>query len=157
MLPVVAGRCVEQAWERIETMQPDLILALGQADGTPGLRVEERGVNCNDFPIPDNAGQMFHAEPICPDGPAWYETNLPLEPVLRALRQRGIPAERSASAGTYVCNHLFYGLLHRAATLGRTHLTGFIHLPLVGTLSMNRLAEGVRTVIQTCTAVGGRG
>ncbi len=157
VLPVVAGRCVAGAWECVAQVEPDLVLALGQAAGAAALRVEARAVNVNDFAIADNAGNQFRRQPVTPDGPAVYAATTLGPHLVRELRRRRIAAELSGSAGTYVCNHLFYGLLHRAARAQRTHQTGFLHLPLLlGQLrrreqtparTLEEMVEGVRLAI----------
>lgn len=131
VLPVTAKACVDRAWERIEAVRPDLVLCLGQSDGAAELRVERRAVNVNDFPIPDNAGAMPRHERISREGPAAYDTTIPVQRVVRALRENGIAARLSHSAGTFVCNHLLYGLLHRSAGSRLRHRTGFVHVPLL--------------------------
>jgi pyroglutamyl-peptidase len=160
VLPVVAGRCVEEAWEWVCAAEPVLVLALGQSAGAAALRVEEVAVNLNDFSTPDNAGNLFRKQPIVAHGPAWYRTTTCPERVVEAVRRADLPAERSGSAGTYVCNHLFYGLLHRAARAGCRHQTGFLHLPLLPqqvrpgqktpSCGLAQLVEGVRRAIAAC-------
>jgi pyroglutamyl-peptidase len=162
-LPVVAGACVERAWEWVERLKPALVLALGQAAGTAALQIEEQAVNLHDFAIPDNAGWQPRHQPILVDGPASYPTTLAIPPILAELHRRHLPAEQSRSAGTYVCNHFLYGLLHRAAQSRRTHLTGFLHLPLLPeqlrpeeklpALPRQQLAEAVRVAITVSLAL----
>jgi pyroglutamyl-peptidase len=165
VLPVVAGVCVEEAWARVRQTRPALVLSLGQAAGAAALRVEERALNIDDFPMPDNAGHQPKKKVIVPLGPAVYRATLHPGRVVRGLRGGGIPAEVSGSAGTYVCNHLFYGLLHRAAVGGAAHQTGFLHLPLLPAQvhpkkplpawPLEALVEGVRRAIRACVEPGG--
>jgi pyroglutamyl-peptidase len=160
VLPVVAGSCVERAWQRVERLRPALVLALGQAAGTPLLRVEERAVNLDDFSMPDNAGNQNRRRPVVPSGPPQYRATLSPAQVVRRLRGGNVPAVVSGSAGSYVCNHLFYGLLHRAALCGWPHQTGFLHLPLLDgqqdrrrpqpTWPLHLLARGVGRAIVAC-------
>jgi pyroglutamyl-peptidase len=130
-LPVVAPTCVEQAWAPIAARRPTVVLALGQAAGATVVRLEDRAVNLDDFPIPDNAGHEPKKQPILPGGPSFYRTTAPLVRLFEALNEAGIPHEHSFSAGNYVCNHLYFGLLHRAETAALTHQTLFVHLPLL--------------------------
>jgi len=157
VLPVVAGACVEQAWSRIVQMRPGLVLALGQASGASALRLECRGVNENDFGIPDNDGQRLVQKPSVSGGPALYSTSARLGRVARALSWHEVQVQISVSAGRFVCNHLYFGLLHRAAIAARTHQTVFVHLPLLHgqvagesgpAMSLGHAAEGVRRAIQ---------
>jgi pyroglutamyl-peptidase len=157
VLPVVAGACVEQAWSRILQMRPGLVLGLGQAAGASALRLECRGVNENDFGIPDNDGQRLVQQPIVSGGPTFYSTTAHPSRMARALSWHDVPVQLSVSAGRFVCNNLYFGLLHRAATAAHTHQTAFIHLPLLHgqvageplpAMSLGHGAEGVRRAIQ---------
>jgi pyroglutamyl-peptidase len=160
VLPVVAGVCVERAWARVRQTRPALVLALGQAAGAAALRVEERAVNLDDFSMPDNAGNHYRKQAIVPSGPPAYRATLAPGRVVRGMRGAELEAEVSGSAGSYVCNHLFYGLLHRAAISGHRHQTGFLHLPLLPqqvdakrpqpAWPLDRLVEGVRRAILAC-------
>jgi pyroglutamyl-peptidase len=162
VLPVVAGVCFEIAWERIRRTQPALVLALGQSNAAANLRVEQLAVNLDDFPIPDNAGNDIRKKPIVPSGPPVYRATLPAARVVRSLRGGDVPAEVSSSAGTFVCNHLFYSLLHHAAVAGSPHQTGFVHLPLLPeqvdpkkpqpSWPRELLAAGVRRTIHVCVS-----
>jgi pyroglutamyl-peptidase len=160
VLPVVAGACVERAWAAVEELWPDVVLALGQAAGTATLRVEKQAFNLDDFSLPDNAGNHHRKRPIIPGGPATYQATLCPVRTVRGLRGVGHAAVVSSSAGAYVCNHLFYTLLHRAAVAGCSHPTGFLHLPLLpGQVDPRRplpawpldaLADGVQQAIHAC-------
>lgn len=162
VLPVVAWDCVERAWARVRQTRPAVVLALGQQAGASCLRIEEVAANVNDFRIPDNAGNLLKKQPIIPGGPACYRTTGQPEELAAALARGGIPVERSLSAGTYVCNHLYYGLLHRAALAGAAQQTVFLHLPLlpmqvpakarIPARELEELVEGVGHVIRTCVA-----
>ena len=90
--------------------------------------MERIAINCDDARIPDNAGNAPVDRPVVDGGPAAYFSTLPVKAALAALLAAGIPAEVSQTAGTYVCNHLFYGLMHalrlRPGTRG-----GFVMFP----------------------------
>jgi pyroglutamyl-peptidase len=159
-LPVVARRCVEVAWEAIESSRPALVLALGQSAGARVVRVEDRAVNLDDFSIPDNAGQQPQKQWIIPGAPLAYRTTARLGRLLEVLREKGIAHEHSFHAGTYVCNHLYYGLLYRAERTAWEHQILFVHLPLLpGQVPLDQkwpsqplevLVEAVRQVIRGC-------
>jgi len=127
-LPVEFRASLDVLRESIDALAPELVLCIGQAGGRAQLSIERVAINVDDARIPDNAGQSPVDEAIAADGPAAYFATLPIKAMLHALRDAGIPAEISQSAGTYVCNHAFYGLMHalrdRPATRG-----GFIHIP----------------------------
>jgi pyroglutamyl-peptidase len=159
VLPVVAWECVERAWGQVEQLAPDVVLALGQAAGASAVRLEARAINLNHFSSPDNAGNWPRFQWIVSGGPSAYRATLPLVRVEAALQGR-VPVETSFHAGTYVCNHLFYGLLHRAARHERPPKVGFLHLPLLpGQLrrgdrwpscELSVLVEGVRRAVEAC-------
>jgi pyroglutamyl-peptidase len=160
VLPVVAGACTDLAWEYIRRTRPDLVLALGQSATAATLRVEDRALNLDDFPMRDNAGNEYHKKPIVLSGPPVYLATIQPARLVRGLRGADLPAEVSGSAGSFICNHLFYGLLHRAAVAGSSHQTGFLHLPLLPqqvdprkpqpSWPLDRLAEGVRQAVRAC-------
>jgi pyroglutamyl-peptidase len=96
---------------------------------------ERLAVNLDAAHIPDNAGRQPMESPVVPGGPAAYWSTLPVTKIVEALRKRGIPAAVSMSAGTFVCNHVFYGLMHELAqgeSLPRRGARGgFIHVPFM--------------------------
>jgi pyroglutamyl-peptidase len=159
-LPVVVWECVERTWAHVERFEPDIVIALGQAAGATAVRLEDRAINIHHFSIPDNAGNLLQNEWIVPAGPWFYQATAPLTLIEAELRTGRVPVERSFHAGTYVCNHLFYGLLHRAEQEGLGHQTAFIHLPLLPqqvrrgekwpARPVEVLVEGVRRAIATC-------
>lgn len=162
VLPVVAGVCVERAWAAVEQQRPDLVVALGQSSRAAAVRLEDRGVNLDDFSMPDNAGNQPRKQPIVPGGPAFLRTPVPLDSLLIELARAGLPAEHSLSAGRYVCNHLYYSLLLRARQAAAAPRVLFVHLPLLpeqvpaGTKLPSRPAdEMARTVVELLRLCGG--
>ncbi len=127
-LPCVFGESATMLEEALERFQPELVVCAGQAGGRPRISLERVAINCDDARIPDNAGNRPVDEPVVRDGPAAYFTSLPVKAALAALTAQNIPAEVSQTAGTYVCNHVFYALMHalrlRPGTRG-----GFVHVP----------------------------
>jgi pyroglutamyl-peptidase len=130
VLPVVAGACVERARGRVEATRPDLVLALGQAGSSPHVRLEDRAVNFDHFHFADNGGNLHLARPVLPGGPAVHRTRVAIADVLERVRSAGLEAEHSFSAGSYVCNHLYYQLLHHATQTNPIPDVLFVHLPL---------------------------
>lgn len=105
----------------------DAVLMLGQAKGRDGLTVERIAINIDDAALPDNAGEQLRDQPILPDGAAAYFATLPIKSIVDAIRAEGLPAAVSNSAGTFVCNHLMYCVLH--ALEDSATRAGFIHVP----------------------------
>ena len=120
--------------EALERFRPELVLCAGQAGGRPRISLERVAINCDDARIPDNAGNQPVDEPVVPGGPAAYFTSLPVKAALAALTRREIPAEVSQSAGTYVCNHVFYATHARPAASSR-HQGRLCPCPLRGRAS----------------------
>lgn len=109
-------------------VKPAIVLGVGQAGGRPQLSLERVAINLQDARIPDNAGAQPVDEAVIADGPAAYFSTLPVKAMLEALLLAGLPAEISHSAGTYVCNHIAYAMLHLASKR-RGVRAGFIHIP----------------------------
>ena len=114
--------------ELIADIDPALVLCVGQAGGRAQLSIERVAINIADARIPDNAGACPIDASLVDGAPAAYFASLPIKAILAELRAAGIPAEISQTAGTYVCNAVFYGLMHglhtRASVRG-----GFVHIP----------------------------
>ena len=133
-LPTVFGASLGALDALLVRHRPALVVCLGQAGGRNGLSLERVAINVDDARIPDNRGAQPVDQPIVADGPAAYFTSLPIKAMLLAAREAGVAAEVSQTAGTFVCNHVFYGLMHRLAlepTLGHTTRGGFVHVPYV--------------------------
>jgi len=129
-LPCVFGEARLRLHDAILVQQPDIVIALGQAANRPAISLERVALNFIDAPIPDNAGCQPIDCAVIPGAPAAYFSTLPLRQILARLRVAGVPAEISQSAGSYVCNELFYGLMHQVAAPGsRVRAAGFIHVP----------------------------
>ena len=160
VLPVVAGECVEVAWRRIEKTRPDFVLALGQAGGATHVRLEDRAVNLDDFSAPDNAGQLRRRQPIIADGPEILRAGVEIERVLVEVRRARFAVQHSLSAGRYVCNHLYYHLLHRRRRFAPSYGALFVHLPLLSeqvpasrwmpSMELKDQVACVQEVIRTC-------
>jgi pyroglutamyl-peptidase len=130
VLPCVFGAAIDVLRDALDRHRPHLVLALGQAGGRAGFSLERVAINVDDARIPDNAGgQPVDVAVVARAAPAYF-TTLPIKAMCGALRAAGHPAEVSNSAGTFVCNHVFYGLQH-ALRRRRSVRSGFMHLPLL--------------------------
>ena len=111
-VPTVFGKSIDTVREAIEREKPDFILSIGQAGGRAEITPERVAINLDDARIPDNEGNQPIDEPIFPDGKNAYFSTLPVKAMVEAIRKEGLPSSLSNSAGTYVCNHLMYGVLY---------------------------------------------
>lgn len=130
-IPTVFGTCAEVVRQAIITERPDVVLSVGQAGGRSALTPERIAINLDDGRIPDNAGFQPIDQPIQPNGPAAYFTQLPVKAMAQAIRQAGLPSHVSTTAGTYVCNHIMYQVQHLRATEFPQLQAGFIHIPFL--------------------------
>jgi pyroglutamyl-peptidase len=128
-LPCVFGAAFDALRGAVAQVGPDIVIAVGQAGGRSEISLERVAINIDDATIRDNAGGQPVDTPIVADGPAAYFSTLPVKAIVRALRLRGFPAGVSQTAGTFVCNHVFYGLMHHTA--GQPVRAGFIHVPFL--------------------------
>ena len=107
--------------------KPCIAIAVGLAGGRKGISLERVAINVIDARIPDNAGNQPIDVPVVRGGPAAYFSTLPIKAALAALQSAGIDAHVSQTAGTYVCNHVFYALMHAARR--KNIRAGFVHVP----------------------------
>ncbi len=130
-LPTSYARSLGALETAIARAEPQIVLCVGQAGERVALCVERLAVNIQDARIPDNDGAQPVDRPIVPGGPAAYLATLPARVTVAALRAAELPAQLSMSAGTFVCNHVFYGLMHFAAARRHPFRGGFLHVPCV--------------------------
>lgn len=157
-LSCVYGTAIDELRAAIARTDPGLVLCAGQAGGRTGLSVERVAVNVDDARIPDNAGNQPVDEPVVPGGPAAYFASLPVKRCVRAVREAGLPASVSQTAGTFLCNHVFYGLAHLIATERPGLRGGFVHVPYAPhqvtekdapSMSVRDIAAGLAAVLRT--------
>lgn len=130
-IPTVCHQSLRMIDEAIAGYDPDVVLSVGQAGGRPDITVERVGINVDDCRIPDNAGNQIVDEPIYADGPAAYFVTVPIKAMVQRIRERNIPASVSNTAGTFVCNHVTYGVCHLLAVKYPGKRSGFIHIPFL--------------------------
>ena len=129
ILPVEFDRSAEILLEKVKQIQPDLVIAFGQAEGRTAINPEKFAINLDDARIPDNSGDERKDVVIDKNGSDSYVTTLPIEMMVDAMKRAGYPADISLSAGAFVCNHIFYKL--QKTLSGSNIRSGFVHLPLV--------------------------
>jgi pyroglutamyl-peptidase len=129
-LPTIFGASLERLQALMDELRPRLVICTGQAGGRPAISLERVAINVNDARIADNAGAKPIDVPIVAGGPAAYFTSLPIKAMLQALLDAGVRAEVSQTAGTFVCNQTFYGLMHLLAQPQWQGVRGgLIHVP----------------------------
>jgi pyroglutamyl-peptidase len=165
-LPCVFGRAAEALCAAVDELRPDIAIAVGQAGGRPEISVERIAINVDDARIADNAGRQPVDVPIVADGPAAYFTTLPIKAMVAAMRAQGLKAGVSQTAGTFVCNHVFYALMHHVRGHGRNEpiKAGFIHVPFLPeqaegradnppSMALDDIVAGLRIAVEVALAV----
>lgn len=130
-VPTVFHESIEVVIKAIEAEQPDIVICIGQAGGRSEITPERIAINIDDARIADNKGNQPIDEEIVAGGPAAYWSTLPIKRIVFELKKAGIPAAISNTAGTFVCNHLFYGIMHFIANHYPQIRAGFIHVPFI--------------------------
>jgi pyroglutamyl-peptidase len=129
ILPVTYAQAGPALRAAIIRHRPDVLLATGVAGGRSEISVERIAINIDDARIADNAGERRIDMPVVADGPAAYFAGIAIKSVTAAIRAAGLSAQVSQSAGTFLCNHIFYLGCHLAATEHPYLRVGFLHLP----------------------------
>lgn len=130
-VPTVFNKSVKTVIEAMEKEKPDFVLCVGQAGGRAGITPERVAINIDDARIPDNEGNQPIDRTIYPDGENAYFSNLPVKAMVEAIKKAGLTSSLSNSAGTYVCNHLMYGVLYHIDEIYKGMKGGFIHVPYI--------------------------
>lgn len=149
-LPTEFARAVTMTSDLIARRRPSLVLALGQAGGRDGMSIERVAINVIDARVPDNAGDQPVDVAVVDGAPNAYFSTLPIKAMLRALQTAAISASISNTAGTFVCNQVFYALAHLVATRYPALRTGFVHVPFLPEQSArhaNAPSMDIRTMI----------
>jgi pyroglutamyl-peptidase len=129
VLPCVFGKSGTELKRLMQRHRPALVVCLGLANGRAEITPERVAINVDDARIPDNAGRQPLDRAVVKGGPAAYWSTLPIKAIVAALQRNGFPAAVSQTAGTFVCNHVFYALMHELARERGVMRGGFIHLP----------------------------
>lgn len=155
-LPTVFQASMDELTRLLRLHKPALVICIGQAGGRGAISLERVAINVNDARIPDNHGGQPVDTPVVAGGPAAYFSSLPIKAMLQALQAAGVAAEVSQTAGTFVCNHVFYALMHALATRRGFKRTrgGFIHVPYLPeqgapSLPLEETVRGLRLAVAT--------
>ena len=130
-VPTVFRKSIEVVKAEMERLQPDFVLCIGQAGGRFDVTPERVAINIDDARIPDNEGNQPLSRTIFDDGENAYFSNLPIKAMVQAIRDIGLPSSVSNTAGTFVCNHLMYGVLYHINKSYPKMRGGFIHVPYI--------------------------
>ncbi len=130
-IPTAFHESSKMVFDLIDEIDPDVVLHVGQADGTADIRVERVALNLNDARIQDNEGRKPIDEKIVEEGELAFYATIPTKKIVEALKEEDIPAYLSYSAGTYVCNHVFYSTAYHVNKNDLDILYGFIHVPFL--------------------------
>ncbi|TKH19756.1 pyroglutamyl-peptidase I [Bacillus wiedmannii] len=162
-VPTVFQKSISVLKEYIEELNPEMIICIGQAGGRPDITIERVAINVDDARIADNEGNQPVDVPVVEEGPAAYWSTLPMKAIVKRLQEEGIPASVSQSAGTFVCNHLFYGLMHELEKHDKKIKGGFIHIPFLPeqvsnypgqpSMSLSTIRKGIELAVEVTTAV----
>lgn len=131
VVPTVFGKAAEMVLREMDMIRPDAVVCVGQAGGRKAVTPERVAINIMDASIKDNDGNQPQDEPIVPGGPAAYFSTLPVKEMVRGIREAGLAADVSNTAGTFVCNSLLYSVLHHAAFDMPETGGVFIHVPYI--------------------------
>lgn len=163
-VPCEFRRSIEVVAEAIHRTRPTIVVSIGQAGGRTHVSLERVAINVDDARIPDNAGARPVDEPVASQGPPAYFATLPIKAMAAAMRRAGVPAQVSNTAGTYVCNHLMYGVLHVLASEGGAARAGFIHVPYaeeqaldkpgVASMALATMVKGIEAAIAAAVENG---
>lgn len=163
-IPTVCGKVLEVIEKAVIEYDPDVILSIGQAGGRADISIERIGINIDDFRIPDNEGNQRTDEPIDPQGPDAYFVKAPVKAMAERIRERNIPASVSNTAGTFVCNHVIYGVCRLIDLKYPGKISGFIHIPYLPeqvlekknmpSMSRKMMEEAVTAAIEAIISAG---
>ncbi|MCI8510767.1 MAG: pyroglutamyl-peptidase I [Lachnospiraceae bacterium] len=161
-VPTIFGKAIEKVAAAMEHIRPDAVLCIGQAGGRFALCPERVAINIDDARIPDNEGKQPIDTKIFEDGAPAYFSSLPIKAMVKAMKDAGLPATVSNSAGTFVCNHLMYGVLYHIDRHYPGMRGGFMHVPYIPEqvvnlpdkpyMAMADIAKGIEAAIEAIVA-----
>ena len=163
-VPVVYHKSIDLVINKIKDLQPAVVLMLGQAGGRTDITIERIAININDSRLADNEGVIIEGEPICDAGAPAHFSTLPVKQISVRIREKGIPASVSNTAGAYICNQLMYGVLRFIDVNKLAIRAGFIHIPYLheqvtsknntASMAMDTMIAGIESAIATLIEEG---
>ena len=159
-VPTVFGKAENAVIAEIDRIHPEAVIMIGQAGGRSGITPERVAINVDEAKIADNEGNMPSCQPIALDAPAAYFSTLPIHAIVEALNDNGVASSISNTAGTFVCNHLMYSVLHYAAHHYPNMCAGFVHVPYLPTqtagksenipsMPLETIVRGIEIILET--------
>ncbi|MDN4075507.1 pyroglutamyl-peptidase I [Fictibacillus terranigra] len=150
MVPTAFGTSISVLKQLIQQHKPDVVICVGQAGGRLHITPERVAINLDDARIPDNEEKQPIDEAIVRNGPAAYWTSLPIKRMVEKMKESDIPASVSHTAGTFVCNHIFYGLMYYITSTSSDIRGGFIHIPYIPQQTLDKQAPSLslETIVQ---------
>jgi pyroglutamyl-peptidase len=156
ILPVAYTQSSERLLALIAEHNPDVVISLGQAEGRTQITPEKVAINLDDARLADNEGVKRNDVKILEDGPDAYFSTLPIKEIVDAIKDAGVPAAVSLSAGAFLCNHIFYIAQNKFA--GTSVRSGFVHVPLMDsqasefpglpTMPLDQMVTAVRAMLE---------
>jgi pyroglutamyl-peptidase len=155
-LPVEFGAASALLADAVRALRPRLVIAVGLAAGRTAITPERVAINIRDARLPDNAGASPVDEPVVPGGPVGRFSTLPIKAIVAALAADGVPAAVSQTAGTYVCNDVFYALQHLLASEPALDgiRGGFVHVPSADVVDSPTAARALVRAVEVCRETG---
>lgn len=164
VLPVQYKAAANNLLDLFDDYSPDATICLGEAGGRSQVSLERVAINYADYRISDNYGNQVRDEVLMPDATAAYFSTLPLKKAELRIREAGIPVEISLSAGSFLCNEVFFHLMHKISHHDYKQLGGFIHLPYLPeeaayagvaapSMGVELLTEAVSIMIAECVSL----
>lgn len=156
-LPTSFKRAVPTLRALIKRERPDIVLCVGLAADRHAISVERVAVNLDDARLPDNDGAQPRDKPVVRGGPAAYFSTLSVRKIVARLDAEKIPCELSMSAGSFVCNHVFYALMHMVAKGNSRTRAGFVHVPALAsdsTITLGEVIRALQIVLRVTSRVG---
>lgn len=160
VLPVTYRESATKLLTLIQEQDPDVVICFGQAEGRISITPERFAVNLDDASIADNSGEKRVNQRISEDAATAFESTLPVSELVSALKEKGIPAAASLTAGAFVCNHIFYEMQRALEGTGKE--SGFVHVPLMNeqrddfpglfTMDLEVMVSAAKTMVETLVA-----
>jgi pyroglutamyl-peptidase len=164
-LPTSYAQSAKVLRAAIDKTRPDIVLCVGQAGGRTELCLERVAINVQDARIRDNDGKQPIDRPVVKDGPAAHFSTLPIKACVAEMRKAGLPAAVSNTAGTFVCNHIFYALMDIATGRPIPMRGGFLHIPYVPeqaarlggapSMALDDIVRGIEIILEVSAARSG--